>query len=72
MLSCTVSYCNEPDKENHQFNFCKRYEDINLYNSDSKANFDDIYSDNIQTIKGIVTHIEKVWNVRTAHGNVHG
>ena len=68
----TCAHCNEPDNENHRLNFCKRYEDINLYNSDSKANFDDIYSDNIQTIKGIVTHIEKVWNVRTAHGNVHG
>ena len=48
--------------------FVKKYEDINLYNSDFKVNFDDIYSDDIQIIIGL----EKVWNIRTAHANVHG
>ena len=66
---CT--YCNELDNENHRLNYCVQLKDINLFNSDVKANFDDIYSNDIDKIKGIIMHIEKVWNVKTAHGNIH-
>ena len=68
----TCAHCNEPDNENHRLNYCKRYKDINLFDSDFKVNFDDIHSEDIQIIKSVITHIEKVWNVRTAHGTVHG
>ena len=71
-LKGTCAHCNEPDNENHRLNFCMKYKESNLYNSDYKANFDDIYSEDIEIIKNVITQIDKVWNVRTAHGNVHG
>ena len=70
-LKETCTMCNELDDENHRLNFCEKLKDINLYNSEHKANFDDIYSNDIRVVKGIITYIEKVWNIKTAHGNVH-
>ena len=68
----TCNVCNEYDDENHRLNFCKRFNDINLSNSDRKVNFKDVYSTDIEVIKRVITQIEKVWNVKTAHGNTNG
>ena len=68
----TCNVCNEYDDENHRLNFCKRFNDINLSNSDRKVNFEDVYSTDIEVIKRVITQIEKVWNVKTAHGNTNG
>ena len=70
-LSEKCTECKELDNENHRLNFCKKYKDINLYSSDFKVNFDDIYCSDISVIKTVTKQIEKVWNVKTAHGNVH-
>ena len=67
----TCAYCNETDDENHRLNFCKQFRDINLYNNNCKVNYDDIYSSDIDVVKKLITQIEKVWNVKTAHGTVH-
>ena len=66
---CT--YCNELDNEDHRLNYCKKFQDINLYSSHVKANFDDIFSNDEQVVKRVISHIEKVWNVKTAHGSMH-
>ena len=63
--------CNTLDDESHRLNFCEKLKDINLCNSEQKANFNDIYSNDVRVVKGISACIEKVWNVKTAHGNVH-
>ena len=71
-LKETCQYCDELDNENHRLNFCVKFRDVNLYNSDDKVNFDDIFSNNIQVVRRVIKYIEKVWNVKTAHGSVHG
>ena len=64
-------YCNELDDENHRLNYCVKFQDTNLYDCDDKVNFYDIYSSDIQVIKNVISYIEKVWNVKTAHGSIH-
>ena len=68
----TCTHCNELDDENHRLNYCEKFQDINLYNSTCKVNFDDVFSSDEQIIKSVITHIEKVWNVKTAHGCMQG
>ena len=68
----TCTHCKELDDENHRLNYCEKFQDINLYNSTCKVNFDDVFSSDEQIIKSVITHIEKVWNVKTAHGCMQG
>ena len=70
-LSTTCLACNVLDNESHRLNYCVKYKENNLYSSNDKANFEDIYSDDIDVIKRVIIHIEKVWNVKTAHGSMH-
>ena len=65
------SSCNQPDDESHRLNHCVKFQENNLFSSNNKVNFHDIYSDNVDVIKSVITHIEKLWNVKTAHGNTY-
>ena len=67
----TCLSCNKFDDESHRLNYCEKFQESNLFGSDNKVNFNDIYSDNIDVIKSVITHIEKLWNVKTAHGNTY-
>ena len=59
-LKETCTQCNEIDDEDHRLNHCRKYQDINLYNSACKVNFNDVFSSNEQTVRNIIAHIEKV------------
>ena len=63
--------CKVKDDENHRLNFCKTYQSINLYDKAQKADFNDIYSHEIEVLRPIVDQIEKVWNTRTGSGTMN-
>ena len=62
--------CCSIDNEKHRLNICLKWNDMNLSESESKANFDLVYSDSLEDIRTMETHINKVWNTRTACGTM--
>ena len=67
--NCTK--CEIFDDENHRLNHCPMYSSVNLFDSQLKANFNDVFSSDMNTVKSIIKHIEKVWDVTNAHGNIY-
>ena len=67
----TCNVCKVYDDENHRMNFCTKFKDVNLCESDSKADFDMIYANDINTLDEIIPIIEKVWNVKNANGSMN-
>ena len=63
------SECNEIDDESHRLNSCSRFRQTNLCNTSEKAEFTDVYSDNIETVKNILYVIMKVCNTRNGGMN---
>ena len=62
--------CHSIDNEKHRLNTCLKWKDMNLSEFESKANYDLAYSDSLEHIRTIVSHINKVWNTRTACGTM--
>ena len=63
--------CNIVDDENHRLNHCIKWRDMNLYDSHEKVDMKSIHSRDIGTLRPLLSIIEKVWNVRTAHGTMN-
>ena len=80
MLECGHNYkgsmnekcrrCNTIDDENHRLNHCILYRTTNFYDSREKVNFQNVYSDDINVLRSIIPKLGKVWNTRSAHGNM--
>ena len=62
--------CHTYDNEVHRLNNCVRFRTTNQYDSDTKIDFDQIFSDNIENLREIIPRIFKVWNVRNANGTM--
>ena len=62
------STCKVLDDENHRLNYCVTYKNLNLYDAQHKVAFTDIFSTDISVIRIVMKEIEKVWNVKNAHG----
>ena len=81
MLECGMNFkgtmsemclpCNTVDDENHRLNNCPRFQDINLFNSHEKKDFQNIYSSDHNVVKRIIPIIESVWNTKNSHGAMH-
>ena len=60
--------CNVIDDEKHILNHCPKYE---VYReSNTCIHFDDIYSDQIENLRAIVSTIELFWNTSNGHGTL--
>ena len=66
----TCAQCNQIDDENHRLNYCIRFRETNLYDTDEKVDFSEIFSTDINTLRNILPKIEGVWNVKNAHGTM--
>ena len=64
------STCNAVDNEDHRLNYCPRFKNVNKCDETSKFDFKCIYSNDIHVIQKAIHEIEKVWNVRSAHGTM--
>ena len=81
MLQCGVNYkgtinqqcstCNTLDNEEHRLNYCKLWQDMNLYNEAEKIPFEHVYSADITVLRNIIPKIENIWNTRSAHGTMN-
>ena len=81
MLECGQNYkgtlkevcvtCNCPDDENHRLNECVRFRDINFYDAETKINFQDVFSTDLNVLKAVIPKIQQVWNVTNAHGTMN-
>ena len=65
----TCSECNETDDEQHRLTTCKKWSDLNS-NHGSDVNFNDIYSEDKETLDRIVAKICMVWETRFANGRM--
>ena len=74
MLDCAVNYhgkygtkmctlCKVIDDENHRINYCKKWQNVNLYKTDYILNFDTVFSDNIEEIRQISNCLGSIWNL---------
>ena len=68
-MKCNV--CHVVDDENHRLNHCIVYKNLNLFDTVDKVNFSDIFSSDITTIRAVIKHIEKLWNVKNGHGTIN-
>ena len=62
--------CKSVDDENHRLNYCPKWQNLNLFDTNEKIEFSDIYSDDLQNIKLTVAYIEKVWNTHDSNGSM--
>ena len=60
--------CSTLDNESHRLNECRMFSVHNYANNPTKCNFNDVYSDNDETLKKIIDDIEKIWEFRFANG----
>ena len=66
----TCTTCNLLDDENHRLNFCIKYREHNFHDSVEKEDFKQIFSEDIHVLRNAIHRIEKVWNIKTAHGTM--
>ena len=80
MLECGVNFkgslneicctCNAKDNEEHRFNQCIKYRNMNFYKHDNKLPFKTVFSDEVNMLKKIIPLISQVWNTRNANGTM--
>ena len=63
--------CNVLDDESHRLNNCIKWKERNLFDSDEKVNFNDVYSNDIRIVRNIIPLIQSLWNVKNAHGTMY-
>ena len=67
--SCDM--CKTKDDENHRLYDCPKWS-MNRGNDRSieKINFNEIYSASLDTIRPILSKVDRMWNTRNAHGTM--
>ena len=64
----TCRHCDAIDNESHRLNECTNWEHLNRAGHQEKCHFNDIYSEDIETVNNIIEEIEKVWEFRHTNG----
>ena len=61
--------CDVTDDEDHILNHCPKYEMYRELNI--SMNFNDIYSNQIENLRAIISNIQRFWNTFNGHGTLH-
>ena len=61
--------CITRDKENHRLNECPKWGGT-VENEVERISFDEIYSDDIDRMRAVITNITKTWNTKNANGSM--
>ena len=69
-MDAKCNQCNVTDNEDHRLNYCYKYKDLNEYYAVEKTDFQQIYSNDIGTLRAIIQKIDKVWDTKMAHGSI--
>ena len=64
--------CGDLDNKDHRINHCILFRNINLYDSDTKIDYDMIYSNEIHTASKVVDVILKVWDLGSGRNAMCG
>ena len=70
-MSEECNQCSVLDNEDHRLNYCVKFKGFNYCNSSEKVNFEDIYSNDMPTLRKTIPLIERVWNTKCAHGTMN-
>ena len=80
MLECGQNYkgttseicstCEVTDNENHRLNVCPKFRSVNRYDVKEKFSFNNIYSQDVNTLKNAIQVKGNVWNTKNAHGTI--
>ena len=72
LMNCVITnQCCIIDDESHRLNHCPKWRNNNLFDIVEKVDFSDIFTDDIQTIRRVIVHNEKVWNTCNSNGSMH-
>ena len=69
--SVNCEECKVLDDEKHRINDCIKFRTVNNFDSDTKVDFDLIFSRNVITLREIIPRIAEVWNIRNANGTMN-
>ena len=58
------------DDENHRLNFCPKWQENNLFASNEKVDFSSVFADDLNTVRQVTVHIEKIWDTRNSNGKM--
>ena len=64
----TCDKCLKLDDENHRMNECLNWKHVNYVNSNSKVDFQDVYSSDPQKLSLIIDRIQGVWELSLGKG----
>ena len=62
--------CKVIDDENHRLNICPKWGGTGNDDTDNEVEFNDIYSEDSQTLNRVISKIENVWEVKFANGRM--
>ena len=69
-LDKQCKHCKCHDDESHRLNHCPKWRTSNLYDHQEKVDFNDIYSPDINVLRILIAHIQRIWNTNTANGTM--
>ena len=81
MLNCATNFkngykdlkcpsCLVNDDENHRINYCSRFKDINLYESNLKVDFESIHSDDNETVDRVIDTVSILWDLKNGKNDM--
>ena len=66
----TCVKCLQLDDENHRMNECSSWQHINYINSNSKVDFQDVYSNDPQKLSVVIDRVRSVWEMSLGKGTM--
>ena len=70
-LSQKCSKCASIDDEDHRLNHCQRYSHLNYSNAVDKIDFRDVFSEDTDKIRSVMSAIGNVWDLKRGHGTMN-
>ena len=81
MLDCGMNYkgnkrpncnqCNVPDNEQHRLDVCPEWDSIRINETDGDIVFEDIYKNDIESLRPVMKKINSIWNTKYTNGSMN-
>ena len=81
MLDCGMNFkgnmrpncnqCNVPDNEQHRLNICPKWDYLRTNETNEDIDFDDIYENDIESLRSVMKRINLIWNTKYANGSMN-
>ena len=60
--------CLVADSEDHRMNICPKWKDTNYFESETKINFSNVFSNDSSILPRVIERIQKVWELSLGNG----